>query len=116
MEFSLLKVHCFIEIPNKKTIALNRFEIWILKFIWKLVLGICYLRHQTPKQSRRTLTWPKRPDFSRQNKNAVDFSSVDSIENDLKQLPKIIVKLCCLFITQIVQYTLRKYLFYVNWS
>jgi len=66
------------EIPNNndqnlksqtnKTIALNRFGIWILRFIWKLVLGICCLRHQTPRQSRRTLTWPKGPGFSGQNK------------------------------------------------
>jgi len=37
------------------------------------------------------------------NKNAVDLTPVDSIENVLKQLPEIIVKLSCLFIAQIVQ-------------
>jgi hypothetical protein len=59
------------EIQNpkqKKTIALNRFGIWNLRFICYLVLGICDLRHQTPRQSRRTLTWPKGPGFSGQNK------------------------------------------------
>jgi hypothetical protein len=53
---------------TKKTIALNRFVICNLRFIWNLVLGICDLRHQTPMQSRRTLTWPKGPGFSGQNK------------------------------------------------
>jgi hypothetical protein len=53
---------------TKKTIALNRFVICNLRFIWNLVLGICDLRHQTPMQRRRTLTWPKGPGFSGQNK------------------------------------------------
>ena len=29
---------------TKKTIALKRFGIWNLRFIWNLVLGICDLR------------------------------------------------------------------------
>jgi hypothetical protein len=37
-------------------------------FICNLELGICDLRHQTPRLSRRTLTWPKGPGFSGQNK------------------------------------------------
>ena len=47
------------EIQNpkqKKTISLKRFGIWNLRFICNLVLGIFDLRHQTPRQSRGTLT------------------------------------------------------------
>jgi len=55
-----------------------KFAIWNLRFICNLparrsfggVLGICDLRHQTSRQSRRTLTWPKGPGFSGQNKKA----------------------------------------------
>jgi hypothetical protein len=54
---------------TKKTIALNRFGIYNLRFIWNLVLGICDFIQQTPRQSRITLTWPKGPGFSGQNKN-----------------------------------------------
>jgi hypothetical protein len=32
------------------------------------VLGICDFSHKTPRQSRKTLTWPKGPGFSGQNK------------------------------------------------
>ncbi|OEU69039.1 MAG: hypothetical protein BA867_10340 [Desulfobacterales bacterium S5133MH16] len=53
---------------TKKTIALNRFGICNLRFICNLVLGICDLRHQTPRQSWKTLAWPKGPGFSWQNK------------------------------------------------
>jgi hypothetical protein len=45
-----------------------RVEYWNLRFICNLVLGICDFRHQTPRQSRISLTWPKGPGFSRQNK------------------------------------------------
>jgi len=45
-----------IQNPKQKIIALNRFGIWSLRFIWDLVLGICDFRHQTPRQSRKTLT------------------------------------------------------------
>jgi hypothetical protein len=37
--------------------ALNWFVFWNLRFICNLVLGICDLRHQIPRQSRRTLAW-----------------------------------------------------------
>jgi hypothetical protein len=47
------------------------FEIWNLRFICNLVLGICDLRHQTPRQSRRTLAWPKGPGFLGQNKGGI---------------------------------------------
>jgi hypothetical protein len=42
-----------IQNPKQKN---NRFEIWNLRFICNLVLGICDLRHQTPRQSRGSLT------------------------------------------------------------
>jgi hypothetical protein len=32
------------------------------------VLGICDFRHKTPRQSHLSLTWPKGPGFSGQNK------------------------------------------------
>jgi hypothetical protein len=68
---------------QKKTIALNRFGIYNLRFIWNLVLGICDFIQQTPRQSRITLTPAMRdrlgpskipfrgegPGFSGQNKN-----------------------------------------------
>jgi hypothetical protein len=51
------------------------FVIWNLRFICNLVLGICDFRHKTPRQSRRTLTWPKGPDFSGQNKKTSRLST-----------------------------------------
>jgi hypothetical protein len=55
-----------IQNPKQKN---NRVEsVCNLRFIWNLVLGICDFRHQTPRQSRKTLTWPKEPGFSGQNK------------------------------------------------
>jgi hypothetical protein len=62
-----------IQNPKQKKQSLCsglEFAIWNLRFICNLVLGICDLRHQTPRQSRRTLTWPKGPGFSGQNKIA----------------------------------------------
>jgi len=38
-------------------------EYWNLRFICNLVLEICDFRHKTPRQSRRTLIWPKGPGF-----------------------------------------------------
>jgi hypothetical protein len=56
-----------IQNPKQKN---NRFElVWNLIFIWNLVLGICDFRYKTSRLSRRTLTWPKGPGFSGQNKN-----------------------------------------------
>jgi len=34
------------------------------------VLGICDFRHKTPRQSHLSLTWPKGPGFSGQNKSS----------------------------------------------
>jgi hypothetical protein len=31
------------------------------------MLGFCDLRHQIPRQSRRTLAWPREPGFTNQN-------------------------------------------------
>ena len=39
-----------------------------LELVCFLVLGICDFRHKTPRQSQRTLTWPKGPGFSGLNK------------------------------------------------
>ena len=47
-----------IQNPKQKTIALNRFVICNLIFIYNLVLGICYFRHKTSRQSHLPLTWP----------------------------------------------------------
>jgi len=43
-----------------------------------LVLGICDFRHKTPRQSRITLTWPKGPGFSGQNKQMFSTPSRNS--------------------------------------
>jgi hypothetical protein len=47
------------------------FGIWNLRFIWNLVLGICDFRHKTLRQSHLSLTWPKGPGFSGQNKHEI---------------------------------------------
>jgi hypothetical protein len=60
---------------KSQTIALNRFGIWNLRFICNLVLGICDLRHKTPRQNHLSLTWPKGPGFSGQNKIMVTLAS-----------------------------------------
>jgi hypothetical protein len=52
-------------------------EYWNLEFIWNLparrlfggVVGICDFRYKTPSQSQTSLTWPKGPGFSGQNKD-----------------------------------------------
>ncbi len=55
-----------IQNPKQKN---NRFEpVWNWRFICNLVLGICDFIHKTPRQSHLSLTWPKGPGFSRQNK------------------------------------------------
>jgi hypothetical protein len=47
------------------------FAVWNLRFICNLVLGICDFRHKTPRQGHLSLTWPKEPGFSGQNKRAI---------------------------------------------
>jgi hypothetical protein len=44
------------------------FGAWNLEFIYYLVLGICDFKHKTPRQSHLSLTWPRGPGFSGQNK------------------------------------------------
>jgi len=44
------------------------FEIWNLRFICNLVLGICDFRHKTPRQRHLSLNWPKGPGFQCKNK------------------------------------------------
>jgi hypothetical protein len=51
----------------------TRVEYWNLRFIWDLVLGICDFMHKTPRQSRRTLTWPRGPGFSGLNKQYMQW-------------------------------------------
>ena len=61
-----------IQNPNHLVWKVLVIEYWNLRparsclamaggFICNLVLGICVFRHKTPRQSRRTLTWPKGP-------------------------------------------------------
>jgi hypothetical protein len=54
------------------------------------VLVICDFRHKTPRQSRRTLTWPKGPGFSGQNKTTLPVAKPE----DLKKIKKEIALLC----------------------
>ncbi len=55
-----------IQNPKQKN---NRFEpVWSWRFICNLVLEIWNFIHKTPRQSHLSLTWPKGPSFSGQNK------------------------------------------------
>jgi hypothetical protein len=48
-----------IQNTKDKTVVLNCFEICNLKIICNLVLGICYLRRQAPKQVLLSLPYPE---------------------------------------------------------
>ena len=71
--FALLKVqksqisnHKYQTISNDRNLKFQ--TMFRPERFWSLNIGICDFRHKTPRQSHVSLTWPKEPGFSEQNK------------------------------------------------